>query len=298
MLTDEFSYLLANAMQAFTAQPLANQTSDNPFTNSYLLATLIVPHLETYLALHSEVRYLLLQYPPEHLGTVLALQKLAGVDLMKVAQIVDSNSKEHLPFTHIRGVSIGSKSETNSAKRPAPSPSSSPAFPVSKANFLLTSTASDKDIAKFVSTVWNIQADLGDSEAAESKTHSRKAKPSPLQLSRENLSPFPKASPESPVSPKTIVSSPPVPDAPSTVRPPSAAESARTFKSGKSKQSRRKSRGNTTTPVADTASMMSYDPMDESDYDSDERRLMPLFLRKTGTRKPNSRKALKFLGLA
>ncbi|KAM4059255.1 gastric mucin-like protein [Hirsutella rhossiliensis] len=298
----DFRYLLANAMQAFTAQPLANQTSDNPFTNSYLLATLIVPHLETYLALHCEVRYLLLQYPPEHLGTVLALQKLVGVDLMKVAQIVDSNSKEHLPFTHIRGVSIGSKSEANPGKRSSPSPSPSPAVPVSKANFLLTSTASDKDIAKFVSTVWNIPADFGDSETPESSILSsskRKARPSPLQLSRENLSPFPKVSPQSPVSPKTVVASPPMRDVPpSAVRPTSAAESVRTSKSGKSKQSRRKSRGNTATPAADTASIMSYDPAEESDLDFDERRLIPLFLRKTGTRKPNSRKALKFLGLA
>ncbi|PHH85281.1 hypothetical protein CDD83_658 [Cordyceps sp. RAO-2017] len=309
----DFRYLLANAMQAFTAQPLANQTSDNPFTNSYLLATLIVPHLETYLALHPEVRYLLLQYPPEHLATVLALQKLVGVDLMKVAQIVDSNSKEHLPFTHIRGASIGNKSEANAAKRSSPSQRSSSDVPVSKANFLLTSTASDKDIATFVSTVWNIQADVPEPETpkmAVANPFSRKLKPSPLQLGRENLSPFPKVCPQSPISPKTVIPSPPAPNAsPSAVRPTSAAGSARTSKSAKSKHSR-KSPGNannnaaatmTTTRTSaqnDAASIMTFDPADDSDYDVEERRLMPLFLRRAGARKPNSRKALKFLGLA
>ncbi|CRK16492.1 hypothetical protein BN1708_011781 [Verticillium longisporum] len=50
----DFRYLVANAMQAFTAQPLANQTHENPFTNPYLLATLIVPHLEPYFVIHNE----------------------------------------------------------------------------------------------------------------------------------------------------------------------------------------------------------------------------------------------------
>ncbi|PFH60465.1 hypothetical protein XA68_10899 [Ophiocordyceps unilateralis] len=294
----DFRYLLANAMQAFTAQPLANQTSDNPFTNTYLLATLIVPHLETYLAIHPEIRYLLLQYPPEHLGTVLALQRLVGVDLMKVAQIVDSNNKDNLPFTHLRGASIGSKSE---AKRSSPPPNSSSDVPVSKANFLLTSTASDKDIATFVSTVWNIQADVGDGDPSALTLLNRRRKPSPLQLSRESFSPFPRVCPQSPISPRTAtMASPPVPDLPpSMVRPSSAAGSIRTAKSIKSKVSRCKSRGTTAPPpLDDAASITTLDPTDDSDYDVEERRLMPLFMRKTGTRKPNSRKALKFLGLA
>ncbi|RCI14439.1 hypothetical protein L249_6088 [Ophiocordyceps polyrhachis-furcata BCC 54312] len=294
----DFRYLLANAMQAFTAQPLANQTSDNPFTNTYLLATLIVPHLETYLAIHPEIRYLLLQYPPEHLGTVLALQRLVGVDLMKVAQIVDSNNRENLPFTHLRGASIGSKAD---AKRSSPPPISSPDVPVSKANFLLTSTASDKDIATFVSTVWNIPADVADGEPWGLTAAGRRRKPSPLQLSKESFSPFPKVCPQSPISPRAFsMASPPVPDLPpSMVRSSSGAESIKTAKSVKSKVSRCKSRGTTApSPSDDAASILTLDPADDSDYDFEERRLMPLFLRKTGTRKPNSRKALKFLGLA
>ncbi|KAL3960410.1 hypothetical protein ACCO45_005527 [Purpureocillium lilacinum] len=296
----DFRYLLANAMQAFTAQPLANQTSDNPFTNPYLLATLIVPHLETYLALHSEVRYLLLQYPPEHFKTVLALQKLVGVELMKVAQIVDSDSKDNLPFTHIRGASMGTKTEASPAKRSSPSPRSSFDTPVSKANYLLTSTASDKDIATFVSTVWNILMDDSCSETTEpvaEKVSKRKAKPSPLRL-KENLKAFPAVGPQSPLSPRTVTILQPGPaSAASTLRPPSASGTVKTFRSIRSRQSRR-ANGNYAPSHTETASIMTYDPNEDSDYDVEERRLMPLFMRKSPTLKPSSRKALKFLGLA
>jgi len=44
---------------------------------------------------------------------------------------------------------------------------------------------------------------------------------------------------------------------------------------------------------------MTYDPAGDSDYDEEERRLMPIFIQKRSqVQKPNSRKALKFLGLA
>lgn len=282
-------------MQAFTAQPLANQTSDNPFTNPYLLATLIVPHLETYLVLHSEVQYLLLQYPPEHFKTMLALQKLVGVDLMKIAQIVDPDGKDQLPFTHIRGASLGNKAEASPGKRSTPSPRSTTDTPVSKANYLLTSTASDKDIVTFVSTVWNISTNVSDSDGPELSTpvSKRNARPSPLSLRGDAMSTLPNGDLQSPISPKTVLPMPAVPVSPTTtLRPTSAAETMNTVKSGRS---RRGAKGNV---QADVVSIMTYDPNDDSDLDIEERRLMPMFMRRTSTIKPNSRKALKFLGLA
>ena len=45
-------------------------------------------------------------------------------------------------------------------------------------------------------------------------------------------------------------------------------------------------------------SMYTFDPTEDSDYDVEEKRLMPLFLQKPKKRKGDSRKALKFLGLA
>lgn len=284
-------------MQVFTAQPLTNQASDNPFSNPYLLATLIVPHLETYLALHSEVRYLLLEYPPEHLSTVLALQKLVGVDLMKVAQIVDDKSGDLGAFKHIRGASLTKNTEKSSPLgRPVCSDIS-----VAKANFLLTSSADETEILTFLAAIRKIL--LGVSEYYHSEEPPRtatqaqipsvqKTRPPPILTSR--FSAFPKSTGlQSPITPAAADSlASPMPS-----RPPSIAETVKTMKSartGRSRKSRRRP------PTADGAeSMMTYDPAEDSDYDFEERRLMPIFLPKPSRRpKPNSRKALKFLGLA
>ncbi|KAF7548194.1 hypothetical protein G7046_g8756 [Stylonectria norvegica] len=294
-----FRYLLANGMQAFTAQPLTNQAHDNPFTNCYLLATLIIPHLETYLALHSEVRFLLLEYPPEHLPTMLALQKLVGVDLMKVAQIVDCKSKESLPFTHLRGASIQNNLEQGSPTRFGSSLLSSNGLAcdavVSKANFLLTSSATDSEIATFISTVWKILIDISSFYAAEegSKRPSpRKGKPSPLQ---GTFSPFPKVTsgPQSPpLSPPwgtRFGSGPPL------TRAPSIAETFKTTKSTKSKRSR--SRSKQKQPAMDEQSVLSVD-LSDSDWDNEDRRILPILVKRPFVQKGNSKKALKFLGLA
>lgn len=289
-------YLLANAMQAFTAQPLANQTSDNPFTNPYILATLIIPHLETYMTLHSEVKYLLLEYPPEHLPTILALQKLVGVEVIKVAQIVDPNGNEPLPFTHISGASMSNKPESKSS---SPSPRSSSDIAASKANFLLTSTASDTDIATFISAVWNFKADVSsDSDIPSERSRKRpsgkrKSRPAPLS---GGFSAFPKANgPQSPLSSMTAVMS--GSSSPGRSNAPSFTETLKTLGSGRSLRgramTRRRLRHRDTDSVAD-----STDAGEESEFDLEERRLMPMFMHNPNERKGNTRKALKFLGLA
>ncbi|KAL6790310.1 hypothetical protein GGI42DRAFT_337012 [Trichoderma sp. SZMC 28013] len=290
----DFRYLLANAMQAFTALPLTNQTSDNPFANSYLLATLLIPHLETYLALHSEIRYLLLEYPPEHLATVLALQKLIGVDLIKVAQIVDPNNKDCLPFTQIGGPNVGTKINT---KTPNLSPqSSSLDITVSNANFLLTCTATSKDIAKFVSAVWNIQIETGDPAPSPKRKSlpGKKPRPAPLDVL---LTKFPRSSFSTHGGPS-----------------PTSAEASSSPESLTLSSRRQSFTDNIKTPKSatiysrafsrrrlfrsDSASMTTFDHgSDDSELDLEERRLMPMFM-KTIEPKGNTRKALKFLGLA
>ncbi|TWU78985.1 hypothetical protein ED733_008248 [Metarhizium rileyi] len=303
----DFRYLLANAMQAFTAQRLANQTSDNPFTNSFLLATLIVPHLETYLALHTDVRHLLLLYPPEHLATVLALQRLVGVDSMKVAQIVDSESKEGSPFTHIRGASsISHKPEGKHSRCPF-SPRSSSEIDISKANYLLTSTASEKDIATFVSTVWNINIEPPTtlpSSRQLTERPSKKKRPPPLSIRKEPISSLPLVANESPVSPTTIALPSLAPAPPEPVSPTASlhaqplTETLRKLKSTKNTFIPGRLSSKITSGGEVEESLADYDLDDDSDEDMYERRLMPMFMQKHLVRKPNSRKALKFLGLA
>ena len=252
----------------------------------------------------SDIRYLLLEYPPDHLATVVAIQKLAGVDLVKVAQIVDSNSKEELPFRHIRGASIGS---ANEFKPPHSSHSSkSPSeVSVTKANFLLTSTASDKDIANFVSAVWNIEAknrppssNKSDKVASSASSPSpprskRKPKPAPLALTA-----FPRATgPQSPLSPTantmSVLAPPPKSPAPSQA----TAVRASTAPEAKPAPPPTPRMSLTARRPDDAVSVYTFDPRDDSDYDEEERRLMPMFMQKRKPRKGNSKKALQFLGL-
>jgi len=290
----DFRYLIANAMQSFTAQPLAKQTHDNPFSNSYFLATLIVPHLETYLAAHSEVRFLLLDYPPDHLATVLALQKLVGVDMMKVAQVIDAAAKEPLPFTHARGSSLGRVSPSSSSvqlkdsKAGASAPSRD-GLAVSKANLLLASTATEKEVATFVSTVRTLLISISKfylpDKGSKNLGKLRTGNPSPI--TQQTMSP-----PISPLSTRSRRHIRTTSSARSSPRTSSVTDNilVRRLKSRRGGDSR--------PGLGDDGSIMTVDMEFESDLDLEERRLMPMFLKKNHMRKGNSRKALKFLGLA
>jgi len=72
---------------------------------------------------------------------------------------------------------------------------------------------------------------------------------------------------------------------------PSIASTVKTGRSGRSRVSKMR-RG------TDAQSVRTFDWGDDSDYDNEERRLMPMFMRKPPGRKGDTRKALKFLGLA
>ncbi|KAI1043943.1 hypothetical protein LB505_003440 [Fusarium chuoi] len=295
-------YLLANAMQAYTAQPLASQTKDNPFANSFLLATLIIPHLETYLALHEEVRYLLLEYPPEHLATVLALQKLVGLELMKVAQIVDASSKS-IPFTHLRGNSITGPEQGPVGRLGKTFPQNSgPGYDVtvSEANFLITSTAADAEIATFIATMSRILCKTSDfyvPQEPPKKPSPKKSKPPSIT---GTFSPFPRvpsATHSPPMSPALGASLGAALSGSSVVpsRAPSIAETVKTAKSSRSKPSRSYSKRK---PSAIDARSISTMYVDDSDWDQEDRRIMPLLEDKAERPKGNSHKALKFLGLS
>ncbi|KAH6695792.1 hypothetical protein F5X68DRAFT_227756 [Plectosphaerella plurivora] len=318
----DFRYLVANAMQTFTAQPLSNQTRDNPFTNTYLLATLIIPHLETYFVTNNEVRFLILDYPPDHLPTILALQRLVGVDLMKVAQVVDANGKEPLPFTHIRGPSITRTpiKEDGKSKPSSPSPShrshsQQDSVSITKANFLLTSTASEAEVAKFIATIRKLLVEVSPYYTADDNLPKRRlSRRNPTPLSG-TFSAFPRASmmPQSPpLSPSPAQagsfvsrSPPPRPSSPasSVQTPPSLSDTVKTSRSGRSRRGRSSRKSDTSLSggggaddANNTALYIAND--DDSDFDLEERRLMPIFDEKPRPRKGNSHKALKFLGLA
>lgn len=325
-------------MQTFTAQPLSNQTRDNPFTNTYLLATLIIPHLETFFVTNPEVRFLILDYPPDHLATVLALQRLVGVDLMKVAQVVDSNGKEPLPFTHIRGPSItredagvrtgGTSTPVRSRKTPSPSPSRRPSrqesVSITQANFLLTTTATEVEVQKFVATIRKLLVDVSEhyniAEEFLPKRRSSRALTPLLGSGAATFSAFPRASmmpsspplspsagpatanfaPRSPTQTQTQTQPPPRPASPasSVQTPPSLSDTVKTSRSGRSRRGRASRKSDTSLPAEEDNTALYIANDDDSDWDLEERRLMPIFDEKPRPRKGNSHKALKFLGLA
>lgn len=183
-------YLIANTMQAFTSQPLTNQTQDNPFTNPLLLATLIIPHLETYIAAHSAIQFLILEYPGEYLSTVLALQHLIGMDLLKVAGVIDAeaSSPKSRPALKKPGFyTAAPPTTTSSGKEPSPVLLSPKVYnPKSEttekaqlsrlsftgANFILTSTATEAEIATMISTIWQILIEISPSYIPQDVTRS------------------------------------------------------------------------------------------------------------------------------
>ncbi|KAI1210638.1 uncharacterized protein F4807DRAFT_54233 [Annulohypoxylon truncatum] len=355
----DLRFLIASAMQAFTSQPLANQTQDNPFTNPLLLATLIIPHLETYMAAHSATRFLLLEYPPEHLATVLSLQRLVGSDLLRVAGILHSediepklNSGVKIPTrrnTHLR-MNSKSRMSTISTRTgatlhtPIEMKQEAPSF--SKANWLLPSSASESEIATLISTIWQILIDIStfyipdgvaprastqiDGELRRGSRRESRGKPlvqTPLINPNQDSAPLSNAAAIMGFQKQVAEASaqyeatPPLPppkhkhravestrDAPLKSSKGSISEtikSSRTMKSMKSQRNKlrhmlgREADVDNASNRADTTSVY-QDYWDEEDdyFAAEERKYMPLYGRQNGPRKGNSRKALKWLGLA
>lgn len=171
-------------MQSFTTQPLGYQLHDGPFDSPHVLACLIIPHLATYLATNSSTRFLLLEYPAEHLATVVALQKLVGSDILKVAGIIDSEATTphsvepsspvdafaFLPPTPTSPSSLSQLeifleaiSLPGSPFRPSfassldgPTIAHSRRMSFSKADYILTDSATDVEVSTFVGAVWKV----------------------------------------------------------------------------------------------------------------------------------------------
>ncbi|KAI8634111.1 hypothetical protein F5Y19DRAFT_470282 [Xylariaceae sp. FL1651] len=375
-------YLIANAMQAFTAQPLANQAQDNPFSDPLLLATLILPHLETYMAAHSATRFLLLEYPAEHLSTILALQRLVGVDLLKVAGIIDAEANEpksyggvkqltspasvHSARSSISDTSIVSQQASptlltpNGPKSGPTEWTTAPPASFSRANFILTSTATESEIetlistirkalinistfyipesvmvpksaltteAGYISAVASVGETTGNSTRRDHSSRDRPLAQTPLLDNEQQYAPLASAAviscfASSPAEqqqhrpPSNYVSSGTDADLPAPPTQPLATplksskasitetiRSSRTAKTARSQRSKLKnilgSETAAATPVGDAASYLDISDGDEDmQFANEERKYMPLWSQQGRPCKGNSRKALKWLGLA
>jgi hypothetical protein len=192
MITDlYYRYLIANMMQSYCSLPLTVQSTFNPLCNPTVLATLLIPQIEAYLASNTSTRLLILHYPISHLATVYALRQLIGPDTLKVAGILntlasDPPSSVTRPRTPIsrynsnpllgeptsplrQRASYTSSLRTSGRKESfivgSPTPGalrryaseqklSVTAISFSKANYLLPSTATDSEITTFLSCIW------------------------------------------------------------------------------------------------------------------------------------------------
>lgn len=362
-------------MQSFTAQPLANQTQNNPFDSPYLLAGLIIPHLETYLAANHGTRFLLLEYPAEHLSTVLALQKMVGMDVLKVAGIIDSEATSPSPSgissPNSRRQSSQSAARFSSAEANGLDSINLPGSPFpderrrissamqrrysfSEANYLLTCSATESEISVFISTILKHLIDidpfytpeispptgrpgtarstkgtatgpglpplmskftLQGANGSPAYTHSAVFGPGgglPLSppYTNDGDSGSGRSTPRVATAPSTVHNFPfPPPPAPRSPSPsPSAASSRSRGVGGHIAGHRARSRSLTRRRLGkmahegggdDGASMYAVSVVEDGEfYDEEEKRLMPMYMRQSELRKGNSRKALKWLGLA
>ena len=169
-------------MQSFSSLLLNAQSRANPLSNPSILATLLIPQLEAYLATNTTTRLLILHYPSNHLATVFALRVLLGSDLLKMAGILDSLSSDppsivSRPRTPINPLSNDAFSSRNQSRlnsshslaqqrrssivshisnlsNSTPSPKKSDfGLSYSKADYLLPSTATNAEIATFLSSI-------------------------------------------------------------------------------------------------------------------------------------------------
>ncbi|KAK0705339.1 hypothetical protein B0H67DRAFT_593839 [Lasiosphaeris hirsuta] len=321
-------------MQVFTAQPLAQQTRDNPFTNSTLLASLLMPHLEKYLCTHPDVRFLIIEYTAEHLSTILALRELIGADAVRVAGILgsddpallESSSSPSGPKKHAYA-ELRSVGGLDAFSTPMSPRSTNVSF--AKANYILTSSASHSEIAAFVTTIRETLLSASHAYTHTPRGTSIHDSPKTAKLSRTvkpNWSHFKQNTFLStssttldtpPASPVDLASA--YPRSPNHLPSPVTSTRSRTSISTVSRpgSSDRAARGVLLASVDSSLDGCRPRPLrfprppgasqfggpigaeseeEEEELDSEERRLMPLYLRREADR-GNGQKALRWLGL-
>ncbi|KAK0651406.1 hypothetical protein B0T16DRAFT_453878 [Cercophora newfieldiana] len=316
----DLRYLIANAMQDFTCQPLTKQTRDSPFANSSTLANLLMPHLESYLSAHPEVRFLILEYTAEHLPTVLALRKLIGRGSVKVASIINSETRPSTAPSSSEKYAFGERrpiGDLDTFSNPV-SPKTR-GVPYTKANHVLTSSATRTEIAGFISAIRDTLASKSDvyrgmdvnNRAPRLNSTGVKNSLSRLRQDSTFLSTSTLDTP--PASPRDFYATAPQSPMRSSESPSTSSGRGSLIPSTPTLENRDKllrggaflstaaSRLRSLTPSSTRSKTTSRTTLDEigcddDEFDADERRLMPLYLRREAE-KGNGEKALKWLGL-
>lgn len=216
-ITNFFRYLIANVMQHLSS--FSPQSTFDPLSNPPILAALLVPQIEAYLAINTSTRLLILQYPVSHLPTVFALRNLLGSDLLKIAGVLDSLASDPPPMSRpgtanpLSNEAVSQRARSNSRlnslqksngdttradslttlKHQTSSAGSvrsslakaSASF--AKADYLLPSTATDTEITTFLSSIWKCLME-------KSTFYTPEPEPKPIIVERPPMPPTPTGS--------------------------------------------------------------------------------------------------------
>jgi hypothetical protein len=158
----EFGQLIASAMQSYTSQPLASQTRTNPFADPFLLAHLLVTEMKHILTASPEARYIILDFTPQHLPIVFAMQSMIGPETFKIASIVnDEELIQGFRKRRTRNRAHHLASAPESLPFPPVSPSPPPPTSFAEADFIISSSAGEAEEAIFINAIWKhlIQVD-------------------------------------------------------------------------------------------------------------------------------------------
>ncbi|CAG8959967.1 hypothetical protein HYFRA_00012684 [Hymenoscyphus fraxineus] len=185
----DITYLISNVLQNYRDTPFTSQGTFNPLSDPQVLAALLVPQLEAYLASNKRIQLLILRFTPIHFATVLSLRLLLGMDIFRVAGVLNSRTHDHPPCASesSAGISRGnstsivadlvvsrirqrhSKAESlrilnmnqskptadlESAKQGLKASDTENAVSFAEANHLLPCTANDSEIASFIAGIW------------------------------------------------------------------------------------------------------------------------------------------------
>lgn len=145
---------------------------DNTVPEPESLALLLIHELEAYLIANTAIRLLILQYPAEHLATILALRKLIGGDFVAVG-ILDTLALD--PSSLTSRSRTPSSPPSNKALRASPrvkpptqlknmassitlngTEKTENKVSFSKADYVLPSTATDAEITTFLTSIWRV----------------------------------------------------------------------------------------------------------------------------------------------
>lgn len=160
----DIRYLIANAMQTLAAQQARNHSKS---TGTDVLATLALAQLDLYLRTYpssslpasSSMRLVLLDYPMELLPVVLAIQQLAGREMVQVASVIAVEDSKYRLESRRPGFQM--------LQQPLLSPKHRFSLPpfigvaqnqssFKRVNFLLTSAANETDVEAFVASIRKI----------------------------------------------------------------------------------------------------------------------------------------------